>query len=340
MPEALATSKRKFYKVLDNLSAPSSSSSASTTGKRPLSVASTTSSAPTTHKRASVLSTASAALVEPTAKRLRPSTSSTTLASLRSLHARNASASISQKSARSIGGDTKDQHALTEEKKSEAPHFTPWSHETFLKRLKTFAPVTQWHPKPEDISEVEWAKRGWECVDVNAVSCRGGCGKRVMVRLDPRPRRSTRQSEEAGTSGQRVAEGVETREEDNEEEEGDMDEQFETALVQKYKSLIIDGHAESCLWRRAGCKDDIYRLPIVRTSVWQPELRSRYSSLLAMPDAICKVQLKPIPEDARPSAERLLTDLRRLRGRGLEALFRCCRFGLVPLGRVERLGDL
>jgi hypothetical protein len=63
------------------------------------------------------------------------------------------------------------------------PSFVPWDRERFLERLETFRRVDRWSPKPAAISEVEWAKRGWICTDVSRVSCVGGCGGSVVVKL-------------------------------------------------------------------------------------------------------------------------------------------------------------
>jgi len=49
-------------------------------------------------------------------------------------------------------------------------------------------------------------------------------------------------------------------------------------LVERYVTILETGHDEECLWRQAGCKDDIYRLPIARPSTWQSQLRERYLS--------------------------------------------------------------
>lgn len=69
--------------------------------------------------------------------------------------------------------------------KAVEPNYVPWSHEQFLRRLKTFADLKSWTSKPDAVNEVEWAKRGWVCVDVNTVGCRGGCEQRVVVGLRP-----------------------------------------------------------------------------------------------------------------------------------------------------------
>ncbi|KAF2482431.1 C3HC zinc finger-like-domain-containing protein [Neohortaea acidophila] len=174
-------------------------------------------------------------------------------------------------------------HATTTRGKDDSiskdpPNYSPWSHEAFLKRLKTFSSVSLWHPKPEAISEVEWAKRGWVCTGVNTVQCKGGCEKRLVVSLETASRKEI--AEEQGIDTDAAA------------EDDDADESaFEQALTNRYHALIINGHADNCLWRKAGCKDDIYHLQVVRPFVWQPDLRKRFESLLAIPSAIEKIDV-------------------------------------------------
>lgn len=170
----------------------------------------------------------------------------------------------------------------------EPPNFSPWSHETFLTRLKTFSSVSKWHPKPSAISEVVWAKRGWSCVDLNTVACKGGCEQRVVVAL-----------EISKAEGMNAEGGDRDKDEDVDGDgDGDGDEaSLEDALVQRYLKIITDGHSNTCLWRRAGCKDDIYRLQVVRPAIWQPELTKRYTSLLAIRDSIYTLQLKGTLDD-------------------------------------------
>jgi len=67
-----------------------------------------------------------------------------------------------------------------------APHYEPWSQPAFLARLQTFADVARWTPgKPDTVDGPAWARRGWTCVDVDTVACRGGCERRVVVVLRP-----------------------------------------------------------------------------------------------------------------------------------------------------------
>ncbi|KAJ5595094.1 uncharacterized protein N7459_001302 [Penicillium hispanicum] len=63
------------------------------------------------------------------------------------------------------------------------PTFAPWDRESFLERLETFRRVDRWTSKPSPINEVQWSKRGWICTDVMRVSCISGCGGSVVVKL-------------------------------------------------------------------------------------------------------------------------------------------------------------
>ena len=263
MPEgvAIATTKRKFYKALDTF-----------TSNSQISLAPSTTEPVTTAKRPATAAAAFDEARERARKRLRHSTSSSSLPT-------------------PIPASTPTKKA--DGKQRDPPNFSPWSHEAFLARLKTFSSVSLWHPKPEAISEVEWAKRGWVCVDVNTVACRGGCERRVVVSLSSPGRKA----------GEEVEDGSE------EEEEGEA--ALEQALTERYKDVIVEGHGTNCMWRKDGCKDDIYRMQVVRPSVWQPELRKRYQSTLAIGDAVRDVKLKTVEKDDPKilPTQRLLKDL-------------------------------
>lgn len=265
MPEALATTKRKFNKILDSI---------------------------TNSSQVSLDQHSTPSQADRSTKRLRPSTSSTTLGS--SYRSRDASAtSLPQKTP----------PVPLKDGPKELPNFAPWSQPAFLERLKTFSSVSLWHPKPDALSEVHWAKRGWVCVEVNTVACKGGCAKRVLVSLE-RERR-TRVIADAGEERD-VARTLEQEQEDEDEEKA-----LEQAIVERYKDLIVRGHAENCLWRRTGCKDDIYRLQLIRPTIWQPELQSRYHSLLHISDDIEDVLLKESStnDTSSPAIDKLLQDL-------------------------------
>ena len=183
------------------------------------------------------------------------------------------------------------------------PNFAPWSQETFLARLKTFSKVSDWYPKPEVIGEVHWAKRGWSCVDVNTVACKGGCERRVVVKLDTTGtvvRKALAREAGAGAA-------VDDDDDDEEMDEGEL----EQALAERYQDEIVNGHTETCLWRKAACKDDIYRLSLVRPIVWKPQLHDGYTSLLGVASSIKDIVIKStISADASfLPYERLVSEL-------------------------------
>lgn len=60
--------------------------------------------------------------------------------------------------------------------------FAPWDQDQFLGRLRTFT-HEYFRGKPAAIAEVEWAKRGWSCVGEETVGCIGGCEARVVIDL-------------------------------------------------------------------------------------------------------------------------------------------------------------
>lgn len=163
----------------------------------------------------------------------------------------------------------------------ELPAYAPWSQDQFLARLKTFADLRNWSPKPVGIGEVEWAKRGWTIAAKDTVGCKGGCEKRLLVKVV---------KEKKDTSG--------TTETDDESSwwMGDV----ELAMVERYKGLIIEAHDEDCLWRKAGCKDDIYRIQQADPSVWQRELKERYTSLLTIESALPETLEMPQQEGKEP----------------------------------------
>ncbi|KAK2740163.1 hypothetical protein FQN55_009004 [Onygenales sp. PD_40] len=139
---------------------------------------------------------------------------------------------------------------------SHRPNFVPWDRERFLERLETFRRVDRWSPKPPAINEVQWAKRGWSCVDVMRVECVGGCGRAVVVKLP----------------------------EEADEEEDDTDKiverkEVQARLVEEYAKRIAEGHSERCPWRKSGCDDTIQRLPLTNPETALSGLRTRYRNL-------------------------------------------------------------
>ncbi|KAI9733930.1 MAG: hypothetical protein M1834_002585 [Cirrosporium novae-zelandiae] len=167
------------------------------------------------------------------------------------------------------------------------PSFAPWDRSQFLNRLETFRQVHQWAPKPDAVNEVQWAKRGWRCVGVERVGCHA-CGRVVVLKLESKERKGKKEDVEIA----------------DEEWSANVEDQ----LVRRYSKMIISEHDQNCLWRRRGCDDSIYRLPLVQASTSIPALRKRYDSLLkisrelpsnaSLPENInLSLILRSLPED-------------------------------------------
>ncbi|KAL6712216.1 hypothetical protein ACN47E_000093 [Coniothyrium glycines] len=247
---ALATTKRKFHRLLDNLAASTS----------------TTSLASTLHEsNESVISCQSAGSPEPPNKRPRSSNLS---------EERQQSISAGQKRIRMLKEQFKTPRRAgtvrvvgnknetpTASSPRRPPNFQPYSQEQFLARLKTFADVKKWTNKPDAISEVEWAKRGWSCDTWNTVACKGGCEKRIAVKL--RPKRKDGDGQDIDMSE-------------------DLSEDIDDSLVQRYREIIVTGHADDCLWKKQGCQEDIYHIAIASRPKSISELLDRYRSLRAV----------------------------------------------------------
>lgn len=263
MAPAIQTSKRKFYKLLDGLNTSQTNVSKQTTKNG----ASTT----TVNE-------------EPIPKRSRVSIESrlsgTTLPdSVRAVG--STSLAPSKSSARPKTSDSKTQPRPS-------PNYQPYSQPAFLERLKTFSDVKVWTYKPSEISELQWAKRGWVCEGnkVDVVACKGGCEARVVVRLARGRERAKAFGETDGADGTTADtnDGLKALE----SSEGDTDwlDGADEALVAKYQELIVNGHHEDCLWKMNGCKDDIYRIRMADAATWQTELVERYLSLVKIESAL------------------------------------------------------
>lgn len=240
-PPALATTKRKFHRLLDNLTASTSATSPAAMYASP---------------NASTSSLPRAGSPEPLAKRPRSSeaanSSSNSISNSSAERQRQVSAGqariqalkdqlLSAKPATGVERkktlrvvpktSSASLAAASQDKEARKPNFQPYSQDQFLARLQTFT-VKKWSTKPDPVSEVVWAKRGWSCDAWNTVACRGGCEKRVVVKL--RPRRK-------GEDGTEI------------ERSEDMGVEVKPGLVERYSELVVEGHERECLWRRKGC---------------------------------------------------------------------------------------
>ncbi|KAF2706476.1 zf-C3HC-domain-containing protein [Pleomassaria siparia CBS 279.74] len=277
---ALATTKRKFNRLLDNLTASASTTSAPTT-----SLASTLDKSNNPSEISLAMSQTDPATPDPPNKRSR--TSDVGEERPKSASGNDRIKALQDKlftprveinrfagaGLRSVGGTVKTPAQPTTPRKT--PNFAPYSQEQFLGRLKTFADVKKWTHKPDRISEVEWAKRGWVCDTWNTVACKGGCEQRVVVKL--RPKRKDREGKEIQMSE-------------------DLAVKITEGLVERYYDLILDGHHEDCLWRKAGCKDEIYHIPIPSRAKSSAELLDRYQSLKAISSELPLLENITYPE--------------------------------------------
>jgi hypothetical protein len=152
------------------------------------------------------------------------------------------------------------------------PKYCPGDRDQLLRRLATFQELTDWTPKPDRVSEIEWAKRGWACHGKERVKCTL-CGRELVVKVN---RKEVDGQEIAVLIASEIAESV----------------------VDKYVELIVESHAEDCLWRKKGCDgrrsstplntilrklltvtDSLLRLPLPNPKLALQGLRQRYDEL-------------------------------------------------------------
>ncbi|EAQ85239.1 hypothetical protein CHGG_09253 [Chaetomium globosum CBS 148.51] len=122
------------------------------------------------------------------------------------------------------------------------PKYCPGDRDQLLRRLTTFQELTDWTPKPDRVSEVEWAKRGWACQGKERVKCTL-CGRELVVKVN---RKEVDGKEVAVLIASEVAESV----------------------VDAYAALIVESHAEDCLWRKRGC-DGEEREEVPLPAAWE-----------------------------------------------------------------------
>ncbi|KAH9907190.1 zf-C3HC-domain-containing protein [Xylariomycetidae sp. FL2044] len=148
------------------------------------------------------------------------------------------------------GGDNK-------EPKVHSPKYSPGDRDELIRRLGTFQELTEWTPKPDEINEIEWAKRGWVCNGKERVRCTL-CHKELVVKTT---------TKDAEGNEMNVSNGSD----------------IEEALVKKFAELITEAHQEDCLWRRHGCDDSLLRLTLAHPRTALISLRERYDDLCMRP---------------------------------------------------------
>lgn len=156
------------------------------------------------------------------------------------------------------------------------PKYCPGDRDQLLRRLATFQELTDWTPKPDRVSEVEWAKRGWACLGKERVRC-ALCAAELAVRVNLKE-----------VDGKEIAVMIAS--------------EIAESVVDKYAELIVEAHVEDCLWRKRGCDgmssphqyppithlqdtnhpgvtDSLLRLPLPNPKLALQSLRQRYDEL-------------------------------------------------------------
>lgn len=142
---------------------------------------------------------------------------------------------------------------------TETPKYAPWDRTEFLKRLKSFANLTDWTPKPARVNEVEWAKRGWVCQKSERVRC-CLCNVEILVKLN-------KKDVDGKEVPVYVPGNIGTATNDGEDDGKEADAALEEALVNKYAELIVSSHEENCLWKKRGCDGMFYLVSILGLKV-------------------------------------------------------------------------
>ena len=199
--------------------------------------------------------------------------------------------------------------------------FAPWDREQLIARLATFKDVF-WSQLPEELCEIEWARRGWvERKDgKKGVEC-GLCKSQVEVIWDwdklrgsiiaekEAESQQTEEPEESADASSISSSGLtmsptpapqngSSQETEDIFSKSAVDEAESTALLtQHYKPLLSSGHAKKCPWMNRSTELTILRLP--PTQLTLPSLIVRLTSLqqvlpfLPSPERV--VTPKPLP---------------------------------------------
>ena len=163
--------------------------------------------------------------------------------------------------------------------------YCPGDREQLLRRLATFQELTDWTPKPERVSEIEWAKRGWVCQGKERVKCTL-CASELVVKINRKQ-----------VDGKEISVLIVS--------------EIAQSVVEKYAEMMVTSHAEDCLWRKKGCDgecteyrplsdtrrqrrqtdqltvaiaDSLLRLPLPNSRSALETLRQRYDELCERKD--------------------------------------------------------
>lgn len=222
------------------------------------------------------------------------------------------SPSSTPRSGQSVATETPTKHNLSS--------FAPWDRDQLVGRLSTFKDVL-WSQLPEELCELEWARRGWvEREDRKKGVLCGLCHATVEVIWDWNRLREAviepRDSEEGtkptepngddshengtlnGTTDSAQTEPLPSGDDGIYSKEATSESESISYLQMHYTPLLSSGHTMKCPWRSRRTDLTVLRLPPTTLSL--PSLLSRLSTLspiLAfLPDSSQIIAPKPLPQ--------------------------------------------
>lgn len=191
--------------------------------------------------------------------------------------------------------------------------FAPWDRDQFVARLSTFKDVF-WSRLPEELCELEWAKRGWvERKDARrGVEC-GLCHSRLDVIWNWNELRESMlkspqlvdETKENGISNDDTSHMLAherttmTFRETSSSIEFPDDKESTELLLKHYMPLLSAGHTTKCPWATRTTDTTVLRLPpyLLSLSSLIARLQSLTPILPFLPPAERIIAPKPLPED-------------------------------------------
>jgi C3HC zinc finger-like/Rsm1-like len=191
--------------------------------------------------------------------------------------------------------------------------FAPWDRDQFVARLSTFKDVF-WSRLPEEICELEWARRGWvqRKDGRRGVEC-GLCHSRLdviwnwnelreSVLENPQLEEETKQNGAINDNTSNVLEHVRAASTDGGviySIESPEDKESTELLLKHYIPLLSAGHTTKCPWATRTTDITVLRLPphLLSLSSFITRLQSLTPILPFLPPAERIIAPKPLPED-------------------------------------------
>ncbi|MCD7450838.1 hypothetical protein HAX54_008581 [Datura stramonium] len=170
----------------------------------------------------------------------------------------------------SIGKAVNKHHLLATKGSGEAPPCRPWDRDDLFRRISTFKSMT-WFAKPQAISAVNCARRGWINVDMDTIACES-CGSRMLFSTPP------------SWTQQQVD---------------------KAALVFSLK--LESGHKLLCPWIDNACDEKLADFPPTTTTVLVDQYKMRHS-VLSQLSALPVISPKAIDFLRSPQLEQFLRE--------------------------------